>query len=154
MKQCWDEDPLSRPSFSSLVSTVGAMLSADYRQRYLQLTEDFLKGKNPAVVQSSLSRQAAEETDGQRNNQKGDPASEAKVHQLGVEPDGPGPSHSTFIIPVSDVTVETIAALDAVSPQLSEPAAISESKEVTPPPDATEPPTSSSSPDEEEESCL
>uniref|UniRef100_A0A3Q2EA92 receptor protein-tyrosine kinase n=1 Tax=Cyprinodon variegatus TaxID=28743 RepID=A0A3Q2EA92_CYPVA len=154
MKQCWDEDPLSRPSFSSLVSTVGAMLSADYRQRYLQLTEDFLKGKNPAVVQSSLSRQAAEETDGQRNNQKGDPASEAKVHQLGAEPDGPGPSHSTFIIPVSDVTVETIAALDAVSPQLSEPAAISESKEVTPPPDATEPPTSSSSPDEEEESCL
>lgn len=36
-------------------------------QRYLQLTEDFLKGENPAVVRSRLSpsRAAGDQTDGQ-----------------------------------------------------------------------------------------
>ncbi|MEQ2242307.1 hypothetical protein ILYODFUR_034514 [Ilyodon furcidens] len=156
MKQCWDEDPLSRPSFSSLVTTVGSMLSAEYRQNYLQLTEDFLKGENPAVVQStrSLSRRAEDEMDGRKKNTTGSPASEIEVHLLEADPEESGPSHSTYIIPVSDVTIETSTAPDAVSLLLSGPATIPESKEVASSPEAAEPPTPSCSHEEEEESCL
>ncbi|KAM4726664.1 platelet-derived growth factor receptor beta-like isoform 1-T2 [Anableps anableps] len=157
MKQCWDEDPLSRPSFSSLVASMGNMLTADYRQWYIQLTEDFLKGDSPAVLQSrrSFSRRAEEEMDIQKKSSKGSPASEIKVHLLEAAPDDAGPSHSPYIIPVSDVTMETSSstALDAVSPLLSDPATILESKEVTSPPEDAELPASSSS-HEEEESCL
>ncbi|XP_035989100.1 platelet-derived growth factor receptor beta isoform X2 [Fundulus heteroclitus] len=168
MKQCWEEDPLSRPSFSSLVTAVDNMLGADYRQRYLQLTEDFLKGEHAAVVQSaeSFSRGAEDETDGQKKNTKGSkgsfftglvsssklkshlfhltgsPSSEVKVLLLES-----GPSHSSYTIPVPDVPVDSSAALDAVSPVLSDVAAILESIE------AAELPALSCSHDEEE-SCL
>ncbi|KAK5621208.1 hypothetical protein CRENBAI_012144 [Crenichthys baileyi] len=154
MKQCWDEDPLSRPSFSSLVTTVGSMLGAEYRQNYLQLTEDFLKGENPAVVQStrSLSRRAEDEMDERKNNTTGSPASEIEVHLLEADPEELGPSHSTYIMPVSDVTIETSTAPDAVSPLLTGHATIPESKESSP--EAAEPPSPSCSHEEEEESCL
>ncbi|KAM4546604.1 LOW QUALITY PROTEIN: platelet-derived growth factor receptor beta-like [Fundulus diaphanus] len=155
IKQCWEEDPLSRPSFSSLVTAVDNMLSADYRQRYLQLTEDFLKGEHAAAVQSaeSFSRGAEDETDRQKKNTKGSPSSEVKVHLLESGPEESGPSHSSYTIPVPDVTVDSSAALDAVSPVLSDVAAILESKEVTSPTEAAELPALSCSLDEEE-SCL
>lgn len=158
MKRCWEEDPLSRPSFSSLVATVGNMLSDDYRQWYLQLTEDFLKGDNPAVLQSrrSLSSRSADETEGQKINAKGSSGSEVKVHLLEAEPDEMGPSHSAYIVPVSDVAIETSnsTALDAVSPLLSDPPTILESEEVTSPPEASAPTAPPGGGKEEEESCL
>ncbi|KAI3373362.1 hypothetical protein L3Q82_006666 [Scortum barcoo] len=129
MKQCWEEKPQSRPSFSSLVVSVGNMLTDDYKksvsvsvkvvvcQRYLQMTEDFLKGENPAVVRSRLSssRAAEDQTDGQTDT-NGSPAPQVNVHLLKAVPEEAGPSHSTYIIPITDITIETssCAALDAV----------------------------------------
>uniref|UniRef100_A0A3P9DGX2 receptor protein-tyrosine kinase n=1 Tax=Maylandia zebra TaxID=106582 RepID=A0A3P9DGX2_9CICH len=65
MKRCWEEKPQSRPSFSLLLIAMGNMLTDDYKQRYLQIAEDFLKGGNPAVhrYKQSLSRGAEEQED-------------------------------------------------------------------------------------------
>lgn len=158
MKQCWEEKPQCRPSFTSLVISVGNMLTDDYKKRYLQLTEDFLKGEHPAVVGSRLSpsRAAGDQIDGQMDT-NGSPAPQVNVHLLEVEPEEAGPSHGTYIIPVTDITIETScnAALDAVSPQLSQ--NTPEPQEMTSSEDKQEveqPPDSSSRLETEEESCL
>ncbi|XP_069030953.1 platelet-derived growth factor receptor beta-like isoform X1 [Embiotoca jacksoni] len=173
MKRCWDEKPQSRPSFSSLAVSVGNMLSDDYKEHYLQMTEDFLKGENPAVVRSRLSssRTAEDQTDGQTDT-RGSPTPQAKVPLAEAEPEEAGPSHGTYVIPVTDITIESGngAALDAVSPQLSDSPDILESqeapetqevtsedrKEVTSEDrqDAADPPASSCSREGDEESCL
>lgn len=46
----------------------------------------------------------------------GSPSPQVNVDLLEAEPQEAGPSHSTYIIPVTDVTIETSsgAALDAV----------------------------------------
>ncbi|XP_063751235.1 platelet-derived growth factor receptor beta-like isoform X3 [Eleginops maclovinus] len=108
MKMCWAESPKSRPSFSSLVVSVGDLLTEDYRKRYLQLTEYFQSGESPAVVRSRRSSPGA---DG------GSPA----AHVLGAGPEEAGSSHTTYILPITDVTIETSGGevLDAASPQLS-----------------------------------
>ncbi|KAK1875191.1 Platelet-derived growth factor receptor beta [Dissostichus eleginoides] len=115
MKVCWAESPQSRPSFSSLVVSVGNMLTEDYRKRYLQLTEDFLF--SPAVLRSRRSSPGADggPTDAQKN---GSP--DAQVLEAG--PEEAGSSHTTYIIPITDITIETRggAAQDAASPQLSQ----------------------------------
>ncbi|KAJ4919404.1 hypothetical protein JOQ06_000089 [Pogonophryne albipinna] len=107
MKVCWAESPQSRPSFSSLVVSVGNLLTEDYRKRYLQLTEDFLS--SPAVLRSRRSSPGA---DG------GSP--DAQVLEAG--PEEAGSSQTTYFIPITDVTIETRggAAQDAASPQLSQ----------------------------------
>ncbi|XP_044078459.1 platelet-derived growth factor receptor beta-like isoform X2 [Siniperca chuatsi] len=154
MKLCWEEKPQSRPSFSSLVVSVGNMLTDDYKKCYLQLTENFLKGENPAVVRSRLSPCAAagDQTDGS-------PAPQVNVHLLEAEPEEAGPSHGTYIIPIHDITIETSsgAALDAVSPQLSESQDTPGAQEVTSSEDrqeAEEATDASCRREEEEESCL
>ncbi|KAM9856039.1 platelet-derived growth factor receptor beta-like [Aulostomus maculatus] len=155
MKQCWDEEPQSRPSFSSLVISLGNMMTDDYKKCYLRLQEDFLKGENPAVVRAKLNPSTADEdqTDGQMTL-KGSPAPQVKVHLTEVEVEEAGPSNGTYIIPVSDITIETNngPALDAVSPQLSD--STSQDKpgiqEVTSSDDREE----ASCSREEEESCL
>ncbi|CAK6981358.1 platelet-derived growth factor receptor beta-like [Scomber scombrus] len=113
MSQCWEEKPQDRPAFSSLVVSIGNMLTDDYRKRFLQLTEDFLRGETPAVVVRSRA------ADIQLN---GSPAPQVEVHLSEAEPQEAGPSHGTYIIPITDITIETSgdAALDAVSPQLSD----------------------------------
>ncbi|KAM9348691.1 platelet-derived growth factor receptor beta-like [Symphorus nematophorus] len=157
MKQCWEEKPQSRPSFSSLVVSMGNMLSDDYKKRYLQLTENFLNGENPAVVRSRLSpsRAAADQTDGQTDTD-GSPAPQVNVPLLEAEPEEAGPSHSTYIIPITDITIETSsgAALDAVSPQLSDSQDAAGGQDVTSSSGGEEPPASSCRREEEEESCL
>ncbi|XP_040907252.1 platelet-derived growth factor receptor beta-like isoform X2 [Toxotes jaculatrix] len=126
MGRCWEEEPRCRPSFSSLVVSVGNMLTDKYNKRYLQLTEHFLKGENPAVVRSrlSLSRAAGDQTDDQTDGQAdgqtdthGRVTPQVKGHLSEAEPNQAGPSHGTYIIPIADVTIETSsgAVLDAVS---------------------------------------
>ncbi|KAM4544457.1 platelet-derived growth factor receptor beta-like isoform 3-T4 [Odontesthes bonariensis] len=125
MKQCWTEEPQSRPTFSSLVIAVGNMLTDDYKQHYLQLTENFLNGENPAIVRSrrSLSRSGEDQAEGQKNS----------AEHLNSEADlgEAGPSHTTHIIPVSDITAESSggAVLDAESPLMSDPVGVSPSRE-------------------------
>lgn len=41
MLDCWNSDPLERPSFTSLEESLGEMLGEAQRQNYLQLTEPF-----------------------------------------------------------------------------------------------------------------
>ncbi|XP_036975291.1 platelet-derived growth factor receptor beta-like isoform X2 [Acanthopagrus latus] len=154
MKQCWEEKPQSRPSFSSLVVSVGNILTDDYQKRYVQLTENFLKGENPAVVRSrmSSSRTAEDQTD-ILTDANGIPAPQETVYLLEAEPVENSLSHGTYIIPITDITIETNngAALDAVSPQLSESQDIAGAQEVKTPEEKQEieaPPAS------EEESCL
>ncbi|XP_029375893.1 platelet-derived growth factor receptor beta-like isoform X2 [Echeneis naucrates] len=153
MKSCWEENPESRPSFSSLVVSIGNMLPDNIKKRYVQLTESFLRGYSPAAVQF----RAAED----QKDTHGSPIPQVKVHQLEVEPEETDPSHNAYIISTSDVTIETSSnsALDAVSPPHSAPPsdAISQKasggQEVTSP-DLEKSPASSCSREEEEESFL
>ncbi|XP_028278324.1 platelet-derived growth factor receptor beta-like isoform X2 [Parambassis ranga] len=110
MKLCWETKPQSRPPFSSLVVSTGNMMSDEYKQRYLQLTEDFLKGENPAVIRSRLSSSRTPE------DQRRSSSPQVELHLSELEPEEAGPSHGSYIIPVTDVTVENCSgtALDAV----------------------------------------
>lgn len=151
MKQCWEEKPQSRPSFSSLVASVEDMLNDDYKKRYLQLTEDFHNRENPAVVRSRAVRGQADTN--------GSPALQENVCLLEAGSEETGPSHGTYIIPVTDITIETSSgtALDAVSPQQSASRELIGAQEVTSSEDrqeVTDPPSPSSKGEEEEESCL
>ncbi|XP_067465189.1 platelet-derived growth factor receptor beta-like [Thunnus thynnus] len=156
MKQCWEEKPQDRPAFSSLVVSVGNMLTDDYRKRFVQLTDDFLRGENPAVVRSRLSSSRAAEDQTDQTNVS--PAPQMKVHLSEAEPQEAGPSHGTYIIPITDITIETGsgAALDAVSPQLSDYQDAPGAQEVTSSADRQEDaaPKLSRSRDEDEESSL
>ncbi|XP_060941738.1 platelet-derived growth factor receptor beta-like [Limanda limanda] len=143
MTRCWEAEPQLRPSFSSLIVSIGNLLSEEHNKRYIRLTEDFLK--DPAVVRSRQSpiRSAEDQADTQ-----GSPALPVKRHmsEAGLEeaePEEAGPSHGTYIIPISDITIETSGstALDADSLHLSD----------TPQPQEV---TSSEGKQEEEESCL
>ncbi|KAG8008354.1 Platelet-derived growth factor receptor beta [Nibea albiflora] len=159
MKQCWEEKPQFRPSFSSLVASVGNMLSDDYKKCYQQLTENFMKSENPAVVRSRLNPSIAiDQIDGETDT-NGSPDPRVNSHLLKVEPEEAGPSHGTYIIPITDITIETSggAALDAVSPQLSDTQDTAGAQEVKSSEDrqeAEELPASSCKREEEEESCL
>ncbi|XP_063343755.1 platelet-derived growth factor receptor beta-like [Pelmatolapia mariae] len=145
MKRCWEEKPQSRPSFSSLLIAMGSMLTDDYKQRYLQIAEDFLKGGNPSVhrYKQSLSRGAGEQEDAHAS-------ATSQVNRPEAEPVEAGPSHVAYILPVTEVTIESSggAALDAVSPSMSDSPAISYSPEVT----SSENRQEAAGP--EEESCL
>lgn len=130
MRRCWEEQPQARPTFSSLVVAMGNMLSDDYKQRYLQLTENFMKGGNPAVVRSrwSSSRTTEDQMDRQTDTH-GSPTPQV-IHLLDADSVEPGPSHNPYVISIADLTVENNgAALDAVSPQLTDTATILDSQE-------------------------
>uniref|UniRef100_A0A672FYJ8 receptor protein-tyrosine kinase n=1 Tax=Salarias fasciatus TaxID=181472 RepID=A0A672FYJ8_SALFA len=104
MKQCWDDKPQSRPSFSSIVATVGNLLSDDYKQ-----------------VQTHI--QTHKQTHTGRLNLKpcplfsGSSAPQVTVDLLEAEPVEAGPSHGTYILPAADVTIETDSN---AAPQLDE----------------------------------
>ncbi|XP_041807993.1 platelet-derived growth factor receptor beta-like [Chelmon rostratus] len=156
MKTCWEEKPERRPSFSSVVVSVGGMLTDDHKECYLKLTENFLKGENPAVVRSRLSpsRPAEDQTDGHADT-NGSPAPQVNVHLVELEPEEAGPSHGTYIIPVTDITIETSSgsALDAVSPKMSDSQDAAGGQEVTSSEDRQEAPSFCRR-EEEEESCM
>uniref|UniRef100_UPI003AAA5F97 platelet-derived growth factor receptor beta-like n=1 Tax=Centroberyx gerrardi TaxID=166262 RepID=UPI003AAA5F97 len=148
MKQCWEEKSESRPSFSSLVVSVGNMLTDAYKKRYFQVTETFLNGEHPAVLRSKPGPTGptgpTDQTEGQTDNwskpsppgtadqtdsqtdSNGSHAPQVRVHQSEAEPEEASPSHSTYIIPVTDITIEASGlVLDAAtqgrpSPQASD----------------------------------
>ncbi|KAM9728612.1 platelet-derived growth factor receptor beta-like isoform 2-T3 [Menidia menidia] len=125
MKQCWMEEAQSRPAFSSLVVSLGNMLTNDYNQRYLQLSESFLKNPPRST----------------KDHPKGPPASEIKADLVET-----GPSQSAFTIP--EFSIESSGAVrDTDSLLLPDPAGPSQ-EEPEPQEDSAAPPV------EEEESCL
>ncbi|XP_067085346.1 LOW QUALITY PROTEIN: platelet-derived growth factor receptor beta-like [Osmerus mordax] len=109
MCRCWEEKSESRPGFSSLVQTTADLLSDSYRERYIQVSDNFLRSDHPAVART---RPRAADT------QAADPSE-------GVELKEAGPSHVAYIIPIPDVTIETIVDVldtpkeDSDSPQES-----------------------------------
>nr|XP_061801261.1 platelet-derived growth factor receptor beta-like [Nerophis lumbriciformis] len=135
MQTCWNEHPGSRPSFSSLVVSLDAMLPDECRKTYTRLTDSFLSGDHPAVVRSRIMSAAASMAS-DRNGTS--PAPEATVHLLEAGLEEAGPSHGEYILPVSVMTSNGgDTALDAVRADESPPA-----QEVT------------SSGETEEESCM
>ncbi|AWO99734.1 putative platelet-derived growth factor receptor beta-like [Scophthalmus maximus] len=153
MTQCWEAEPHSRPTFSSLVVSVGNLFTDEHNERYLQLTENFLKGENPAVVRSrlSLSRAAEDQTDTSHES----PAAQVKRMPSEAGSEEAGPSQGTYIIPISDITIETSSdtALDADGLHLSGAPGPQEVMSPEGKQEAVEPPAPSSS-RKEEESCL
>ncbi|XP_026166134.1 platelet-derived growth factor receptor beta-like isoform X2 [Mastacembelus armatus] len=158
MKRCWEQEPESRPGFSSLVVSVGNMLTDQHKQ----LTDNFLTSDNPAVVRSRLS---SSKTAPDQPDMTGSPTSHVSVHLSNAEPVGAGPSHGTYIIPITDITLESSrgAALDAASPRMSDPSSDFTSldspgaQEVTSlneKQESEDPPALFGSHEEEEESCL
>lgn len=126
MTHCWEEEPQSRPSFTSLAASVGNLLPDDYKKRYDQLAQNF------QTSHQSVCRSA-----------EGSPASQAEANPMEVEPGEVGPTQSSYIIPVGDVIIEKSgdAAQDAVSPLMLD--SQDSEQEVTSPLDR-----------QEEESCL
>ncbi|KAM3869024.1 platelet-derived growth factor receptor beta-like [Diretmus argenteus] len=124
MKQCWEEKSESRPPFSSLVVSIGDILTDAYKKRYDQVTERFMNGENPAVVRSKPSpTRTSDQTDRQTEND-GTHAPQVSIHQSEAEPEEAGPSHSAYIIPITDIMVETsglvldTATQETASPQV------------------------------------
>ncbi|KAL4631355.1 platelet-derived growth factor receptor beta isoform X1 [Arapaima gigas] len=52
MWKCWDEKFEKRPEFSFLVHTMGNMLNDNYKKRYVQVNDTFLRSDHPAVVRT------------------------------------------------------------------------------------------------------
>lgn len=52
MKKCWDEKYEKRPEFSSLVHSVGNMLSDSFTKKYNQVNDNFMRSEHPAVVRA------------------------------------------------------------------------------------------------------
>ncbi|XP_077360523.1 platelet-derived growth factor receptor beta-like isoform X2 [Festucalex cinctus] len=96
MQACWSEHPGSRPLFSSLVASLDAMLTDDWRKTYARLTNNFLTGDHPAVVRSRLTSAAVN----MPSETKGSNVPEARVHLLEAGPEEAGPSHGEYILPV------------------------------------------------------
>ncbi|KAF7643613.1 hypothetical protein LDENG_00236530, partial [Lucifuga dentata] len=112
MRRCWDEKPQARPPFSSLVVSMGNMLSDAYNKRYSQLAQNFLSGENATLLQS----RPADERDRQMETH-GSHTPQVSVHQSEVEPQEAGPSPGTHAISINDITIETNSsfALDAAN---------------------------------------
>lgn len=105
MCRCWEKSADCRPSFSSLVDSVGKLLPPAFHQKYSALTEQF--HLDPTVVRSR--------TQIEPGLNQASVAPQVTVHLPGEEPQTPGPVHSDNITTLSEVTVETRedAALDA-----------------------------------------
>ncbi|XP_055370454.1 platelet-derived growth factor receptor beta-like isoform X3 [Betta splendens] len=155
MTCCWEQQPQARPLFSSLLVSFGKLLTDECKQHLQHLTNTFLRG-DPAVVRSRLSSCRAAED---HEDQTGSPTSQVSVNLFEVGPVKAGPSHSTYTIPITDITVEPSSGtvLDADSPHLSDSPSHSTCQDMTSlenKEDAEESPASSCSCEYEEGSCL
>ncbi|XP_055082596.1 platelet-derived growth factor receptor beta-like isoform X2 [Periophthalmus magnuspinnatus] len=129
MLSCWEQSPDFRPSFSSLVESVGKLLPAQSHQRYSVLKEQFLS--DPAVIQTQgQTEPGPNQTRTEPGLDQDSAAPQVTVHLSGEEPQTIGPAHSDDITDMSEVTMETGggAALDAEDKDKSDP---SEEQDVT-----------------------
>lgn len=106
MSKCWEEKFEKRPSFSSLVQSVGSMLLDTYKQKYIQVNDSFLRSDHPAVTRTRprpvpLETEPAAEADDQEPN-----SAVIRVHQTEVELEEAGPSHGAYVVPLADITIE------------------------------------------------
>ncbi|XP_076026616.1 platelet-derived growth factor receptor beta-like isoform X2 [Genypterus blacodes] len=108
MQRCWEDKPQNRPTFASLVVSVGDMLSDAFKQRYFQLTQNFTSGEKATEL-----RPKAAEGD-ELTDTHGSHSPQISVDQSEVETQEAGPSHSTYVVPI---TIETnrLSALDAAN---------------------------------------
>lgn len=49
MKKCWNDEFEKRPSFSSLVTSIGNLLTDSYKKKYAQVSKEFMKNDHPAL---------------------------------------------------------------------------------------------------------
>ncbi|KAM6986621.1 platelet-derived growth factor receptor beta-like [Aplochiton taeniatus] len=121
MSKCWEERFEKRPSFSSLVQSVGSMLLDTYKKKYIQMNESFLRSDHPAVTRTRprpvpLETEPAAEAEDQEYN-----AAVIRVHQIEVELEEAGPSHGAYVVPITDITIETSGeVLDTITQSSSE----------------------------------
>lgn len=104
MSSCWQKSPAVRPSFSSLLETLGKLLPPDFHQKFSAVSEEFVSSLPVAPP-----RRNEDQTRTEPGPDGDSAAAQVTVHLLGEEPQSPGPAH------ITDVTVETTgnAALDA-----------------------------------------
>uniref|UniRef100_A0AAY4B747 receptor protein-tyrosine kinase n=1 Tax=Denticeps clupeoides TaxID=299321 RepID=A0AAY4B747_9TELE len=96
MSKCWDEKFMKRPPFSLLVHSFGNMLTDNYKKKYNQVNEDFLKIDHPTVG---------------RNPTLTPPGSSGSVgDQVGGEPGG---CFSEYIVPIPDINTDGGCELDS-----------------------------------------
>ncbi|XP_072923187.1 platelet-derived growth factor receptor beta isoform X2 [Hemitrygon akajei] len=62
MKKCWNDEFEKRPSFSSLVTSMGNLLSESYKKRYVQVSQEFMKGDHPALRRTRTSTRGANDS--------------------------------------------------------------------------------------------
>ncbi|XP_059846669.1 platelet-derived growth factor receptor beta [Hypanus sabinus] len=62
MKKCWNDEFEKRPSFSSLVTSMGNLLSESYKKRYAQVSQEFMKGDHPALRRTRTSTRGANDS--------------------------------------------------------------------------------------------
>lgn len=104
MSACWEKSPDLRPSFSSLLDSVGKLLPPTFHQKYSGLTEQF--HSDPPVAPT---RRNQGQTRTEPGPDQGLAAPQVTVHLSGEELESRGPAH------ICDITEETKgdAALDA-----------------------------------------
>nr|XP_016853705.1 PREDICTED: vascular endothelial growth factor receptor kdr-like isoform X2 [Anolis carolinensis] len=101
MQKCWEEKFEIRPSFSQLVMLLGNLLTENYRKRYQQVNEEFLKSDHPAVVRTRPRNVGL-------NNSRSTPnsnASSSSVLYTTVEQNG---LDNDYIIPLPDPKPEGV----------------------------------------------
>ncbi|KAM4620445.1 platelet-derived growth factor receptor beta-like isoform 2-T2 [Polymixia lowei] len=122
MRACWEEKPDARPPFSSLVISTGNKLTDSYKKRYVQLSQRFLSGEHPAVARSKPNPATTTKQTDRLQDDHGSHTPQVRVHQSEAEPEEAGPSHVAYIIPITDVTIETSGlVLDTATQQTESP---------------------------------
>nr|XP_060621419.1 platelet-derived growth factor receptor beta isoform X1 [Anolis sagrei ordinatus]XP_060621420.1 platelet-derived growth factor receptor beta isoform X1 [Anolis sagrei ordinatus] len=101
MQKCWEEKFEIRPSFSQLVMLLGNLLTENYRKRYQQVNEEFLKSDHPAVVRTRPRNVGLNNSRSTANSN----ASSSSVLYTTVEQNG---LDNDYIIPLPDPKPEGV----------------------------------------------
>lgn len=117
MKKCWDEKYEKRPEFSSLVHSVGNMLSDGYKKKYNQVNDNFLKSEHPAVVRAKPRLSSPFPASGpafglpsplNRSSPLGHHGNQQTFRHQRSDPPDALPSYNEYIIPIPDPKPEDV----------------------------------------------